>query len=103
MHVLIHDEVSAARFIGDHQLIPPQMRVRPSRTIVLAQPIPCDLRALSSERISATPVKLTGDLKVDYFRSEGVRQEKRDSSDENILGGFVARDLAFFRSSQGSS
>src|SRR5438067_7062333 len=52
------------------------MRVCPKRTIVLAQPIPCDLRALSSERISATPVKLTGDLKVNYFRLEGFGKKK---------------------------
>src|SRR5438034_1850138 len=52
------------------------MRVCPKRTIVLTQPIPCDLRALSSERISATPVKLTGDLKVNYFRLEGFGKKK---------------------------
>src|SRR5437870_1221277 len=52
------------------------MRICTKRTIVLAQPIPCDLRALSSERISATPVKLTGDLRVDYFRSEGFGKKK---------------------------
>src|SRR5205823_7255722 len=33
----------------------------------------------------------------------GVRQEKRDSSDENVLDTFVARDLAFLRSSKGFS